>query len=128
MAEPLDVHLVATDREIWTGSATLVSFSTLEGAIGIMPGHSPLLCMLRDGPILIRQTEGDDLHAAVHLGFAVVDAGQVIILAESAELAEEIDLQRARDLLEEARASEESESKEAALRRAETRIKVAETS
>ena len=51
-----------------------------------MPGHSPMLAMLKDGPILIRQPEGGDLHAAVHTGFAVVDAGKVIILAESAEL------------------------------------------
>ena len=125
MAEPLEVHLVATDREIWMGTASMVGFETLDGEIGVMPGHSPLMCMLKDGPVLIRQVEGGDLHAAVHTGFAVVDAGKVIILAETAELADEIDVDRAEVLLRKAEASEESASKEAAIARAETRIRVA---
>lgn len=124
MADPYEVHLVATDREVWTGQATLVSFETHDGEIGVMPGHSPMLAMLKDGPVLIRQPEGGDLHAAVHTGFAVVDAGKVIILAETAELAEEIDQQQAEDLLVEAEASAEGPGKIAAIARAETRLKV----
>lgn len=124
MADPYEVHLVATDREVWSGQATLVSFETHDGELGVMPGHSPLLAMLKDGPVLIRQPEGGDLHAAVHTGFAVVDAGKVIILAESAELAEEIDAAQAQALLEEAQASEDSDSKAAAIARAETRLRV----
>jgi len=125
MANPLEVHLVATDREVWTGEASLVSFETADGETGIMAGHSPLLAMLKDGPVLIRRPEGGDLHAAVHLGFAVVDSGRVIILAESAELAEEIDLERAHALLAEAEASAEGEGRERAIARAQTRLKVA---
>jgi F-type H+-transporting ATPase subunit epsilon len=124
MADPFEVQLVATDREVWTGKATLVSFETHDGEVGVMPGHSPMLAMLKDGPILIRQPEGGDLHAAVHTGFAVVDAGKVIILAESAELAEEIDVKQAEDLLAEAEASDEGPGKIAAIARAETRLKV----
>lgn len=125
MADPLEVHLVATDREVWTGEATLVSFETFDGETGIMPGHSPLMAMLKDGPVLIRQVEGGDLHVAVHTGFAVVDSGRVMILAETAELAEEIDIKRAEELLAEAEASEDSEGKTRAIARAETRLKVA---
>ncbi|MGB3673188.1 MAG: F0F1 ATP synthase subunit epsilon [Candidatus Nanopelagicales bacterium] len=124
MADPYEVHLVATDREVWSGQATLVSFETHDGELGVMPGHSPLLAMLKDGPVLIRQPEGGDLHAAVHTGFAVVDAGKVIILAESAEMAEEIDVKQAEALLEEAKASEEGDGKAAAIARAETRLRV----
>ncbi len=124
MADPFEVQLVATDREVWTGQATLVTFETHDGEVGVMPGHSPMLAMLKDGPILIRQPEGGDLHAAVHTGFAVVDAGKVIILAESAELAEEIDVKQAEDLLAEAQASDEGPGKIAAIARAETRLKV----
>ena len=61
MADPFEVQLVATDREVWTGQATLVSFETHDGEVGVMPGHSPMLAMLKDGPILIRQPEGGDL-------------------------------------------------------------------
>ncbi len=124
MADPFEVQLVATDREVWTGQATLVSFETHDGEVGVMPGHSPMLAMLKDGPILIRQPEGGDLHAAVHTGFAVVDAGKVIILAESAELADEINVKQAEDLLAEAQASDEGPGKIAAIARAETRLKV----
>jgi len=124
MADPFEVQLVATDREVWTGQATLVTFETHDGEVGVMPGHSPMLAMLKDGPILIRQPEGGDLHAAVHTGFAVVDAGKVIILAETAELAEEIDVKQAEDLLAEAEASDEGPGKIAAIARAETRLKV----
>lgn len=125
MADPLEVHLVATDREVWQGEASLVSFETFDGEVGIMPGHSPLMAMLKDGPVLIRPVEGDDLHAAVHTGFAVVDSGRIIILAETAEMAADIDVQEAKDLLAEAEASEESASREAALARAQTRLRVA---
>jgi F-type H+-transporting ATPase subunit epsilon len=124
MADPYEVSLVATDREVWSGQATLVSFETFDGEIGVMPGHSPMLAMLKDGPVLIRQPEGGDLHAAVHTGFAVVDGGKVIILAETAELAEEIDEKQAEALLAEAKASEESDSRTAAIARAETRLRV----
>lgn len=124
MADPLDVRLVATDREVWSGEASLVSFETHDGEVGIMPGHSPLMAMLKDGPVLIRQPEGGDLHAAVHTGFAVVDSGQVIILAETAEMAEEIDKDRVDALIAEAEASEDSEGKERALARAQTRKRV----
>ena len=124
MADPFEVQLVATDREVWTGPATLVTFETHDGEVGVMPGHSPMLAMLKDGPILIRQPEGGDLHAAVHTGFAVVDAGKVIILAESAELADEINVKQAEDLLAEAQASDEGPGKIAAIARAESRLKV----
>lgn len=124
MADPMEVHLVATDREVWQGEASLVSFETLDGEVGIMPGHSPLMAMLKDGPVLIRPPEGDDLLAAVHTGFAVVDSNQIIILAETAEMASEIDKARVEELLAEAEASEESDAKEAAIGRAQTRLRV----
>lgn len=124
MPEPIRVQVVATDQEVWAGQAEFVSFITADGEVGIMPGHSPLMAILRDGPVLIRQPGEPDLYVAVHTGFAVVDAGQAIILAETAELPQDIDLARVEALLEEAEASEEGPGKEAAIARAETRLKV----
>lgn len=126
MAEPLEVEVVATDRKVWEGQATLVTFSTPIGSVGIMPGHSPLLSILRDGLVLVRQPEGGDLFIAAHSGYALVDDNKVYILAQSAELSDEIDLPRAKALLAEAEASEESEGKERALKRARVRFEVAE--
>lgn len=126
MADPLEVEVVATDRKVWTGEATMVTFSTPIGSVGIMPGHAPLLSVLRDGPVLVRPPEGDDLYIAAHSGFALVDDGKVYIMASSAELASDIDIAQAKSLLEEAEASEDSEGKERALKRAQTRLLVAE--
>lgn len=126
MADPLEVEVVATDRKVWEGQATLVTFSTPIGSVGVMPGHAPLLSILRDGPVMVRPPEGDDLYIAAHSGYALVDDGKVYILAQSAELAEEIDLTRAKALLAEAEDSEESEGKDRALKRAQVRFDVAE--
>lgn len=126
MAEPLEVEVVATDRKVWTGQASMVTFSTPVGSVGIMPGHAPLLSVLRDGPVLVRPPEGDDLYIAAHSGFALVDDGKVYILAQSAELSDEIDVAHAKELLAEAESSEDGEGKERALRRAQTRLAVAE--
>ncbi|MDP3972092.1 MAG: F0F1 ATP synthase subunit epsilon [Candidatus Nanopelagicales bacterium] len=125
MADPLRVRLVATDRSVWRGEAILVTLVTIDGSIGIMPGHSPLLGILENGPVLIRQPDGVEIVAAVHTGFALVDAGEVIIMAQSAELAGEIDVERAKALLEEARASEPGPGRDAAEKRAEIRLKIA---
>lgn len=125
MADPLQVRLVATDRPVWRGEAALVTFVTADGSIGIMPGHAPLLAILEDGPVLVRQDGGEEIIAAVHTGFALVDDGEVLIMAQSSELATEIDVERARAQLEEARASNDGPEKDALQRRAELRLKIA---
>lgn len=89
----LTVRVVATDRMVWSGSASLVVFDTLDGQIGIMAKHSPMMAVLRDAPVLIRSTDDGDLYAAVHGGFVTVDGDNVIILAETAEMAGDIVLE-----------------------------------
>ena len=58
MAE-LHVELVAADRSVWSGEATLVVARTTSGDIGVMPGHQPLLGVLESGPVTIRTSEAD---------------------------------------------------------------------
>ncbi len=117
----LTVSMVSTRRNVWEGEASLVVMRTLTGEIGIMPGHSPLLAMLADGPLLIRPTEGEDVRAYVHEGFVTVDGDKVIVLAEWLELASEIDVRQAEQDLDAARAS----GTEAEVRKAERRLQVA---
>ncbi len=125
MAE-LNVSLVAVDRKVWSGTATLVVAKTLEGEIGIMPQHEPVLALLADSPVRITTTDGRVVTAAVHGGFFAVDSDNVSILAESAELGGEIDVERARLALERAKAAgDDTEDEKAAVSRAETRLKVA---
>jgi F-type H+-transporting ATPase subunit epsilon len=122
----LHVSLVAADRMIWSGRASLVVAKTLEGEIGIMPQHEPVLALLADSPVRITTPEGRVITAAVHGGFFAVDSDNVSILAESAELGGEIDVVRAQEALERARAAGGDTPDEiAAIERAETRLKVA---
>ena len=120
MAEPLHVELVSVEREVWSGEATQVNARTTEGEIGILPGHATLLGQLAEGfTVTVRQSGGQDVVAAVHGGFVSVTEAGVTILAERAELAEEIDQSRAQEALQRAR----SEDDEAGVRRAESRLR-----
>jgi F-type H+-transporting ATPase subunit epsilon len=99
----LTVDLVAADRKIWSGTATMVVARTLEGEIGILPGHVPVLGVLETGPVRVKTTDGETMVAAVHGGFLSVADNVVTVLAEVAELADEIDVARAERALERAR-------------------------
>lgn len=127
MAE-LNVELVAANRAIWSGTATIVIARTVDGDIGILPGHQPLLAELADGVVTIKTTEGVDEVAAVHGGFLSVENNKVSLLAESAEMAEEIDIERARLALQrtEGDSSDGADGLSQAQLRAESRLRAAE--
>ena len=96
MAE-MSVDLVAVERRLWSGQATMVLARTIEGEIGILPRHIPLLGQLAEGhAVEIRTTDGETVRAAVHGGFISIGEQGVSILAESAELSDEIDVAAAR--------------------------------
>jgi len=84
---PLHVELVAVDREVWSGEADAVYARTIEGEIGILPGHTPLLGQLAEGfDVRIQQQGGAELTVNVAGGFLSVTEKSVTILAESATL------------------------------------------
>lgn len=120
--DPLAVELVAADRTVWTGEATMVVTRTTDGEVGILPHHAPLLGTLADGTVQIRQQDGDQVVAVVHGGFLSVADNRVGILAEEAALATEIDIEEAERMLAEARASHDEDAIHLA-RRAEARIR-----
>jgi F-type H+-transporting ATPase subunit epsilon len=125
MAE-LNVSVVAVDRKIWVGAAKSIVAKTTEGEIGIMPGHEPMLSLLVDGLVRIEPVDGDKVVVAVHGGFAAMDSDNVRILAETAELSTDIDVDRAKKALDRALAAgEDSPEALAAAHRAETRLKAA---
>ena len=122
MAE-LTVSVVSAERSLWSGPAKSVVAKTPEGEIGILPGHEPVLALLVESPLRIEQPDGTKMLVAVHGGFFAVDGSNVQVIAEVAELAQDIDLDRAKAALEAAKATAEEDP--SALRRAETRITVA---
>jgi F-type H+-transporting ATPase subunit epsilon len=109
---PLTVELVSAERKVWTGEAGFVVARTLDGEIGILPGHVPTLGVLAEG-FTVRVSggdAGDGIEAAVHGGFLSVSDDYVAILAEVAELSTEIDVARARAALERANATNDDDT------------------
>lgn len=121
----LTVSLVAPDREIWSGEAEFVSAKTTEGEIGILPNHEPVLALIADGAVVrITTAAKESIVAAVHGGFLSVDSNKVTVLAQTAELASDIDVVRAKAALERAREAMDDKAA-AAARRAEARLRAA---
>ncbi|EAP99898.1 ATP synthase, epsilon chain [Janibacter sp. HTCC2649] len=80
----LQVELVAADRKVWEGEASQVSARTIEGELGILPGHTPLLGVLVEGEVKIH-AEGGVRTATIDSGFLSVDHDRVTILAEAVD-------------------------------------------
>ncbi len=95
MAE-MQVDLVAVERKVWSGTAEFVFARTSVGEIGILPRHEPLIAQLVDaGMVRIDPTDGESVRAAVFGGFLSMDGEKLTILAEEAELSDEIDVSAA---------------------------------
>jgi F-type H+-transporting ATPase subunit epsilon len=93
----IQVNLVAVERELWSGKAQMVVARTVDGDIGVMSGHAPLLAQLREGfAARIIEPNGNVLGVAVHGGFLSVTGDGVSILAEDAQLSDVIDVTKAR--------------------------------
>ncbi|HET6391843.1 MAG TPA: F0F1 ATP synthase subunit epsilon [Blastococcus sp.] len=122
----LQVELVAVERKIWSGEATMVIARTTEGELGVLPGHAPLLGELAGGGVVTIRTEsGEDVVVAAHGGFLSVTERGVSILAETAEIAGEIDVERAREALRRAEGAGDDPEAVDAARRAQSRLRAA---
>lgn len=124
MAE-MTVEVVAVERRIWSGEASFVFARTTEGEIGVLPGHEPTLAQLEEaGVVRVDTTDGESITAAVHGGFLSISPEGVTVLAEMAEISDEIDVSRARSALDRADRSEPDGA--AAAARAEARLRAAD--
>ena len=89
----LDVHLVTPEREVWAGEADFVTARAVDGDLGVLPGHAPLLAALAVGPVFI-DAGGSRIAVVVDGGFLHVahqdDVTRVDILAEHALLSDEL--------------------------------------
>jgi F-type H+-transporting ATPase subunit epsilon len=121
----LRVGLVSPEREIWSGEARMVVAQTIEGSLGILPGHAPVLGVLLDGSVVTIEPAdgGERVSAMVGSGFFSVAGDDVAILAEQAEMGEEIDVQHARQALESALAGGDEDGTPE--RRARARLRAA---
>ncbi|MCP2334990.1 F0F1 ATP synthase subunit epsilon [Actinomadura rupiterrae] len=122
----LKVGLVSPEREVWSGEAKMVVAQTIEGQLGIMPGHAPVLGVLLDGSVVkIEPADGGEwVTAMVGSGFFSIAGDEVSVLAEQAELGTEVDVADARRSLDEALSSAGADDGTAE-RRARARLRAA---
>jgi F-type H+-transporting ATPase subunit epsilon len=96
----MQVELVAADRLVWSGEATMVIARTTEGDVGILPNHAPMLSTMVHGIVDVTTTDNETWIAAVDSGFLSVANNRISILSEHAEMSHDIDLEKARTELE----------------------------
>ncbi|MEL4318888.1 F0F1 ATP synthase subunit epsilon [Leifsonia sp. YIM 134122] len=82
----LNVSLVSADQEVWSGEASMVVAKTVEGEIGILPGHEPLLAILSTGEVRLTLPGGEKLVADASDGFLSVEGNAVQVVARRAAL------------------------------------------
>ena len=125
-----EVELVSPDRSLYSGEAEMVICRTTGGEIAFLADHLPFLGVLEPGVVRVVPDSGDELRLAVHGGFVEVRENRVILLASVAELAEDIDVERARRAQADAEQRlsgagvDDDPEAAAALRRAEVRLEV----
>jgi F-type H+-transporting ATPase subunit epsilon len=99
----MQVELVAADRLVWSGEATMVIARTTEGDVGILPNHAPMLSLLVDGIVDVTTADNETWIAAVDAGFLSVANNRISVLSEHAMMSHDIDLEKARGDLERVR-------------------------
>ena len=127
----MHLEITTAEKQVYADEVEALVAPGIDGELGILPHHAPLMTGLQPGEIMIRK-DGQDSYLMVSGGFMEVMANQVTILADAAERSEEIDEERAQEAMRRAQerlASRESdqdlEMAVASIRRAEVRLKVA---
>jgi F-type H+-transporting ATPase subunit epsilon len=130
---PIRLDIVTAEQSVYSEDVDMVIAPGVQGQLGILPHHAPLMTMLEPGELVVRKGS-EEFYLAVSGGFLEVRPDRVIVLADSAERAEEIDIARAEEAkrraekrLEERYVPEVDAARaEAALRRSLIRLKIAE--
>ena len=127
----IHLEIVTAERQVYSEDVDIVIAPGIDGELGILPRHSPLLTVLKPGEIRVRKS-GEESSIAVSGGFLEVLGNKVTILADTAEYAEEIDLERAEEALKRAQervaaspTDMDLERAVASVRRSQARVKVA---
>ena len=132
MAKTLYLEIIATDRVFFKGDVEQLVITAIDGLLGILPGHEPLVTSLPTGELKY-MVNGEWKYAAISEGFIQVMPDKAVILADSCELPEEIDIkraeearERAEELMRQKQSIREYYETQAALNRAMNRLKVSQ--
>jgi F-type H+-transporting ATPase subunit epsilon len=129
----LGVQILTPEGAVFDGVASILIAPSVEGEVGILPRHAPLIAFLRIGETRIKDLEDEETVYATSEGYLSVEEDQVLVLVEQAERADEIDVAEVQAALEAAQQQLEAAGEDEALRdaaeaavlRAENRMKVA---
>jgi F-type H+-transporting ATPase subunit epsilon len=125
------LEIITAERQVYSDEVDAVVAPGIEGQLGILPHHAPLMTVLQPGELLIRKG-GEEAFLAVTGGFMEVLGNKVTVLADAAERSEEIDEQRAQQAVERAQerirnrdSDQQLEEALRSLRRAQVRVGIA---
>lgn len=126
MAMTVHCDIVSAEKQLFSGLVEMVVAAGIEGDLGIMPGHAPLLTRLKPGPVRVKLQNGDEEVFYVSGGFLEVQPKLVTVLADTAERAEDMDGAEAEEAKR--RAKEALEGKDADMDYSRAAISLAEAS
>ena len=126
---PMMLEIITAERQVFSDEVDMVVAPGIDGQLGILPRHAPLMTMLKPGELTVRKAGEEDMYVAVSGGFMEVLGNRVSILADACERSDEIDeeraqqaVQRAQERLASRREDMELERVMASLRRAQVRV------
>lgn len=132
MAATFPLEIVTPERTVLSEEVVSLQIPAVDGSLGVLAGHAPLLAELGVGDCVVRMSGGAEEHLAIAGGFVEVSRERVTVLADTAEFASEIDatraeesLARAREMLGNLDPAIDRESTAEAVRRAENRLRIA---
>lgn len=127
---PMRLEIITAEREVYADDVDVLVAPGIEGQLGILPHHAPLMTALQPGELLIRK-EGEESYLAVTGGFLEVIGNKVTILADACERSDEIDEERAQAAIDRAtndlsrvEANQQLAQAAVAMRRAQIRLNI----
>ena len=125
---PMLLEIITAERQVYSDEVDMVIAPGIDGQLGILPRHAPLMTMLKPGELTVRKN-GEDIHVAVSGGFMEVLGNRVSVLADACERSDEIDEERAQQAMQRAQervanhdSDMELEGALASLQRAQVRV------
>ena len=128
----LNLEIITAENQVFFGDVNTIVAPGIEGQLGILPHHAPLMTILHPGELFVRK-DSEETYMAITGGFLEVRPDKVIILADACERVEEINIARAEEakkraeqMLKQSDSNIDTSLAEAALRRSMVRLQIAE--
>tara|TARA_B100000745_G_scaffold277157_1_gene207466 strand:+ start:148 stop:579 length:432 start_codon:yes stop_codon:yes gene_type:complete len=125
----MNLEIITAERSVYSGEVDMVIAPGLDGQLGILPKHAPLMTVLKPGELTVKKSGEEDMYVAVSGGFMEVIGNRVSVLADTCERSDEIDearaelaMQRAQERLAQHGSDMELERAMSSLQRAQIRV------